>query len=274
MPEFTRLLAAERPDDIALRDARQGLTWQATGDILDRVANRLQGTDLGARRRIAVFAENANETALAHLGGLLGGASTVPVNFHLTAAETAYIIGDSESSIVFVGPQTVDRAIEAADLMVASGSTRPQIVGWRCDGRDGVVDWDEWVSGGPPGDPSMAIEPLPNMLYTSGTTGLPKGTELPPTMFAGGSTMVEHLQALRQNRFAAFGTHLVVGPMYHTGPLSGMRLLVAGIASVILDRFDPEETLAAIDRYRTETAVMVPTHFVRLLALADEVKAK
>ena len=55
-------------------------------------------------------------------------------------------------------------------------------------------------------------------------------------MFAGGATMVEHLEALKQNRFAAFGTHLVVGPMYHTGPLSGMRLLVAGVPSVILHR--------------------------------------
>jgi long-chain acyl-CoA synthetase len=86
--------------------------------------------------------------------------------------------------------------------------------------------------------------------------------------------MVEHLEALKANRFAAYGTHLVVGPMYHTGPLSGMRLLVAGIPSVILHRFDAENTLATIERYRTETAVMVPTHFVRLLALPDDVRAR
>ena len=62
--------------------------------------------------------------------------------------------------------------------------------------------------------------------------------------------------------------------MYHTGPLSGMRLLCAGISSVILAKFDAEAVLAAIDGYRTESSVMVPTHFVRLLALPDEVKAK
>jgi long-chain acyl-CoA synthetase len=93
-------------------------------------------------------------------------------------------------------------------------------------------------------------------------------------MFAGGATMVEHLDALKKNRFAAYGTHLVVGPMYHTGPLSGMRLLVAGIPSVILHRFDAENTLATIERYRTESAVMVPTHFVRLLALPVDVRAR
>jgi long-chain acyl-CoA synthetase len=137
-----------------------------------------------------------------------------------------------------------------------------------------VVPWEQWLADGPDTDPPDDITPRPNLLYTSGTTGRPKGTELPPTMFAGGDTMAAHLEALTSNRFARFGTHLVVGPMYHTGPLSGMRLLVAGIPSVILGRFDAEATLAAIDRHRTESAVMVPTHFVRLLALPDEVKAR
>ena len=148
------------------------------------------------------------------------------------------------------------------------------MIGWKCGDVDGVVDWDSWLAGGSTDDPPDDVVPRPNLLYTSGTTGLPKGTELPPTMFAGGTNMVEHLEALAQGGFSGFGTHLVVGPMYHTGPLSGMRLLCAGVPSVILSKFDPEATLAAIDTYKTETSVMVPTHFVRLLALPDEVKAK
>jgi acyl-CoA synthetase (AMP-forming)/AMP-acid ligase II len=270
MPEFARLLAAERPAEVALRDARAALGWRDVGEILDRVANRLLATDLGPRRRVAVFAENAVETALTHLGGLLGSASTVPVNFHLNVDEARYIVEDSESRIVFVGPETAERAVSA----VRGLADPPVVVGWRCAGVDGIEDWIAWVAEGAVGDPPLDVTPRPNLLYTSGTTGLPKGTELPPTMFAGGATMVEHIDALKLNRFAAYGTHLVVGPMYHTGPLSGMRLLVAGKPSVILDRFDAEATLAAIDRYRTESAVMVPTHFVRLLALPDEVKAR
>lgn len=274
MPEFARSLAGERPDEVALRDGREALNWAAVGDVLDRVANRLLATDLGLRRRVAVFAENSNETALAHLGGLLGGASTVPVNFHLTAAEAAYIFDDSECAIVFVGPETLTRALEAVASLAAAHQTVPTLVAWRCDDIAGVEPWSTWVAAGSAGHPPLGVEPLANMLYTSGTTGLPKGTELPPSMFAGGATMVEHLEALKLNRFAAYGTHLVVGPMYHTGPLSGMRLLVAGIPSVILDRFDAERTLAAIAEHRTESAVMVPTHFVRLLGLPDEVRAR
>jgi acyl-CoA synthetase (AMP-forming)/AMP-acid ligase II len=62
--------------------------------------------------------------------------------------------------------------------------------------------------------------------------------------------------------------------MYHTGPLSGFRLLAAGIPVVVMNRFDPEAVLRAIDTYKTESTVMVPTHFARLLALPDEVKER
>ncbi len=273
MPAFAKRRAAEDPTGFALVDANREYTWHEVDEALNRCADRLLQADargeLGDQHRIAVVAENAAETALAHLGGLLAGASTVPVTFHLTAAEAAYILSDSQSSIVFVGPETVERG-----LVAASDAGVGIVIGWSCDGVDGVVDWEEWLAGGSIDDPPDSIIPRPNLLYTSGTTGLPKGTELPPTMFAGGVDMAEHLERLAEGAFAGLGTHLVVGPMYHTGPLSGMRLLCAGVSSVILDRFDAEQTLAAIDRYRTESAVMVPTHFVRMLALPDEVKAK
>jgi long-chain acyl-CoA synthetase len=93
-------------------------------------------------------------------------------------------------------------------------------------------------------------------------------------MFAGGESITEHVEALAKNAFAAFRNHLVVGPMYHTGPLSGVRLLAVGIPVVVLGKFDAENVLAAIDTHRAETSVMVPTHFVRLLALPDDVRAK
>ncbi|MDH3755210.1 MAG: AMP-binding protein [Acidimicrobiia bacterium] len=268
MPEFARRLARERPDEMALRDTTRGIDWATVGDILDRVANNCIDTDLGPGRRVAVFAENAAETALAHLGALLGGASTVPVNFHLTMDEAAYILDDSQAAIVFCDAITLDRAVAAA---ATAGVTT--VVAWGVD-DDRVTGWDDWLATARADLPPDEIVPRPNLLYTSGTTGRPKGTELPPTMFAGGGTMAEHLDELKTNAFAEHGTHLVVGPMYHTGPLSGMRLLVAGIPSVILGRFDAETTLATIETHRTESAVMVPTHFVRLLALPDGVRSR
>ena len=256
-------------DAVAVRDDRSALSWTELDEVLHRVANALARADLGPARRVAVFAENSIETAVAHLGGLFGGASTVPVNFHLTAEEAAYIFRDSAASIVFVGPETAARGVEAARL---AGVER--VIGWQVPGAPDLDDWDTWLAASSPAPPPGDIRPRPHLLYTSGTTGRPKATELPPTMFAGGATVAEHVDALHQGSLARFGTHLVVGPMYHTGPLGGTRLLAAGVPSVILGRFDAETTLRAIEAHRVETAVMVPTHFVRLLALPEETRAR
>ena len=108
MPRFAKACAAADPTGFALVDGDRELTWSQVDDALNRCANLLLDADrsgaLGPAHRIAVFAENSAETALAHLGGLLAGASSVPVNFHLTASETAYILSDSESRVLFVGP--------------------------------------------------------------------------------------------------------------------------------------------------------------------------
>ena len=253
MPAFSRLQARERPSETALVNGDRAFGWAEVDSILNRAAGLLLSADLGPSRRVAVFAENAAETAFAHLGGLLGGASTVPVSFHLTAPEAAYILEESDSRILFVGPETARRGVEAAQ-----GTGVETIVGWGEGLPAGVVGWDQWLAAGPDTDPPGHVTPRPHLLFTSGTTGRPKGTDLPPTMFAGGATMVEHLEALMGSRYAKYGTHLVVGPMYHTGPLSGLRTLMAGVPTVILGRFDAQSTLAAIERHGVETSVMVP----------------
>jgi acyl-CoA synthetase (AMP-forming)/AMP-acid ligase II len=193
----------------------------------------------------------------------------VPVNFHLNADEVAYILEDSGARVLFVGPGTAATGLEAARRVGVR-----EVIGWRVADQPGVRSWADWLSAAAPDEPSPDVPPRPNLMYTSGTTGRPKGVELPPTMFAGGATMTEHVAALAQSPFAAFGTHLVVGPMYHTGPLSGVRLLAAGVPVVVLGRFDAEGVLRAIDRHRAETTVMVPTHFIRLLALPEDVRSR
>jgi long-chain acyl-CoA synthetase len=263
--------AVERPHEIALRDDRVALTWGEVNEALNRVANALHAVDLGPARRVAVYAENSVETVLAHLGGLLAGVSTVPVNFHLTPDETSFILRDSKSQVLFVGPENLERGIEAASLAGVSA-----VVAWRSQlSPDSlVIPWERLLDSSDASEPSTDVVPLPNLMYTSGTTGLPKGVDLAPTMFAGGATIVEHVEALRSNRFARFNTHLVVGPMYHTGPLNGFRILAVGTPIAVLSKFDPERVLSAIQEFGAETSVMVPTHFKRLLDLPDEVKAR
>ncbi|MEM9744480.1 MAG: AMP-binding protein [Pseudomonadota bacterium] len=281
MPSFARQLAAERPTEVALRDAHNELTWAEVDASLNRVANGLRRVDLGPAQRIAVFAENAVETALANLSGLLASASVVPVNFHLTAEEVAYILTDSDARVVFCDAATLERAIDAAaesnvHLVISWAPAEAVAAAMQAPavqtGSVRLTTWQDWLLGNPDEPADESLIPRPNLLYTSGTTGRPKGTPLPPTMFAGGATLAEHFSALAESPLKPYGNHLVVGPMYHTGPLSGARLLAAGVCSTILGRFDARETLAAIERFEIGSTIMVPTHFVRLLALPEEVR--
>lgn len=260
--------AAAGTEGIALRDAHRARSWAEVEHGVERIATRLLATDLGEHRRVAVFAENSADCVIAHVAGLMGSVSVVPVNFHLGAAEVAYILEDSGAGLVFCGPET-----GVAALAAAQGVADLEVVGWG-EGPPGVTPLDEWCERGPRTDTfDLDAPPRPNLLYTSGTTGRPKGTELPPTMFAGGTTVREHLERLGSNPFASFGTHLVVGPLYHTGPLQAVRLLAAGVPVVVLGRFDAEATLVAIAEHHVESSVMVPTHFARLLALPADVRS-
>lgn len=259
--------AATRPDELGLCDPRTELTWREVDDLLNRAVNALLAMDLGADRRIAIYAENSAETAIAHIAAILAGTSAVPVNFHLRAEEAAYIIADADCRLVLTGPENAGRAVEAAGPGVP-------VMAWRSPDAPSVRSWEELLAAAPATEPPTDRRPLPNLLYTSGTTGRPKGTELPPDMFAAGADVAEYVRNLKENALAVIGPHLVVAPMYHTGPLSGVRALAAGTALVIMDRFDAEDVLANVQRHRAAATVMVPTHFVRLLALPDDVRAR
>jgi long-chain acyl-CoA synthetase len=137
----------------------------------------------------------------------------------------------------------------------------------------GTSEWDEWLDAAPAGPPPDDRPIAPNLLFTSGTTGRPKATELPPNVFPRRDSWADFLDATRANRFVGLGRHLVVAPLHHTGPLNAVRALAVGTPIGILERFDPAATLAAVTRWQIGSTTLVPTHLSRLLALPAEVRA-
>ncbi len=262
--------AVDRPDEVAIRDSLSVLSWRELDDLVDRVVTRLAALGIGRGDRVAVFAENSLETVTAHLAALLVGAASVPVNFHLTAREVGDILSDARARLILVGPETAQTGVEASAF-----TDDCRVLGWRCADRPGVEEWTCSRADADAVRATRTARPYANILYTSGTTGSPKSTELPPTMFAGGATIEEHLTLLRTQATMASGastvpgTHLVVGPLYHTGPLCAYRLLAGGTPVAVLGRFDAEQTLAAIERFSIASTSMVPTHFRRLLAVPE-----
>lgn len=267
------LAAAEKsktvPDDLALADELVTITWGELDPILNRAANGLLSLGLGPDQRMGVFAHNSAETVLAYLAGLHAGVSSIPINFHLTAEEVAYILSDANAGVLFVGPETAAVGVEAA-----AQAGVPLVIGWRTD-HPGVASWEDFLKSAPETEPPTDRRPRPHLHYTSGTTGRPKGAITPPTMFPPGETVEEFFHALRENvALAPPGPGLAVGPLYHTGPLGSTRQLGGGKPLVTMRRFDPEKVLETIERRRVSSVLMVPTHFQRLLALPEEVRRR
>lgn len=250
---------AERDAGVALTDGVTAWTWPQLNSLLNRAVNWLTSLGIEPGRRVAVMAENSAHTALAHLATTYAGLSVVPVNYHLTAGEVGYILRDGSVHTVLCSTRA------AATVREAGGGVA-------------VVDWDEFDrtvasnSGYSDTEPSDAIAPAAPLYYTSGTTGLPKGVELPAQMFPGGASMVDHVEQIRASRIRPAGKHLVVAPMHHTGPITGVRGLAVGTPLVILPKFDAQATLAAIEAHCIESSMMVPTHFSRMLALPKDIR--
>ena len=231
------------------------------------------------------MAHNSVETVLAHAAVMLAGLSPVPISFHLTADEVVYLLDVSQARVVLVGPETAQVAQRAA----ATASRSVRVLGWRLDrsspragpaavepvepvARGSVESWEQLVAAAASDDDTSCVRPRPPLMFTSGTTGRPKPVEQPPNTFPAASTVAELLGRFRDNPLARFSPHLVVGPLYHTGPLTAVRLLLAGTSVVVLPRFDAEAVLRSVQEHRVAASVMVPTHFSRLLALPSEVR--
>lgn len=255
-----------RRDQLALADERVTYDWRQLDELLNRAANALNGLDL-TERRVAVFAPNSAETVIAYVACLEAGISSVPVSFHLTPSEAAYILKDSGAVALLVGPETMETGLAAA----AEAGVR-RVIGWRCPNRDGVIHWEDWVAAASTDEPDHDVPPLPHLHYTSGTTGRPKATETPPQYFPRSATVRDLAEAIRARITPSPG--IAVGPLYHTGPLGMARNVFGGMSLITVEHFDAEKALALIEKYEVAGSVMVPTHFQRMLALPEDVRAK
>ncbi|HEY6533716.1 MAG TPA: AMP-binding protein [Acidimicrobiales bacterium] len=259
-PEPSRLPLLARaqsdPDAVALTDDRASWTWRELAEVTLRAAGALRATS-GENRRVAVCAHNSAETVIAHAAGVLGEVTVVPINHHLKDDEVRFILVDSEVRVVLAGPETIELVRSAA-----AGLAGVEVVAWRTPGY--APAFEDWVEGAEPWSPDPDATPAPSLLYTSGTTGRPKACAAPSRMV--GSTILANCDARRLSD----KPHLVVGPLYHGGPINGAMHVLAGVAVIVPDRFDARAVLEAIERYSVGSSTMVPTHFKRLLVLPED----
>jgi fatty-acyl-CoA synthase len=217
---------------------------------------------------VALLATNGPRVFEVYWAAQRSGLYVTAVNHHLTADEVAYVVSDSGAKALVVS---------ASPLAAEVGELVPGVeVRLAYDGPvPGFDDYDAALSG-------LSAEPLPDqprgadMLYSSGTTGRPKGIRpaLPERRVdEPGDPYVAVFGMMY--RFDADTVYLSPAPLYHAAPLRFSATIQAiGGTVVVLERFDPEGALAAIERYRVTHSQWVPTHFVRMLKLPADVRAR
>jgi long-chain acyl-CoA synthetase len=219
---------------------------------------------------VAGLLPNGADALALFFAALETGLYVVPLNWHLTAAEVAYILADSEAGAFVAHQRFAGVAAVAADLAGIAAVARfsvgavPGFAPLADLGADGAGRPRQRTTGAP-------------MVYTSGTSGRPKGvrralTGEDPDQVPPASTWF----------FGLFGlkpfddhVHLCCSPLYHTAVLNFATISIQlGHPVVLMDRFDPETMLALIERHRATHSHMVPTQFRRLLALPEEVRSR
>jgi long-chain acyl-CoA synthetase len=265
-PLHPRMHAASTPHHPAYVMAMTGEV--VTYEQLERRAN--QGAHLfrswgcQAGDTIAMYAENHPRYFELCWVAQRAGLYFVPLSWHLTTAEVAYVVDDAAASALIVSSAfpEIARALAPAVRVLSIGGE-----------IDGVASYEALRDAEP--EEAIADETRgADMMYTSGTTGQPKGVRQP---LSGGpiDEVPEHFASYEAGGYGPAAVHLAPGPLYHAAPLrTGMLTHSFGGTVIVTERFDPEEILGVIERYRVTHTNWVPTHFIRLLRLPDDVRAR
>ncbi len=258
----------ERPA-VIMSGSGETVTYAQLDERSNRLAQLLHGAGLRAGDHIALFMENNPRFHEVIWAGLRSGLVITTVNRYLTAEEAGYIVDDCDA-----------RALITSAKLAAAAAGLPALAprcGIRLMAGGTIGGYDAYEVAAASASPApLAEEPLGEfMLYSSGTTGRPKGIRRPSS---GGSVhdgmpFAALLGGLF--RMSSETVYLSPAPLYHSAPLGFTTAVQAlGGTTVVMEHFDPAEALAAIGRYRVNTSQWVPTMFSRMLKLPEEERTR
>ena len=262
-PDMIRQTAATAPDRIAVKCDGRTITWGDFDRRLNRVARALAASGLAKGDKIAVLAVNSIEYLEVFMGALRAGVCVVPLSTMGAVDALEGMLDDSDSRMFFLGRQFLDLVAPAEDRL------KKLVPGGRVAfdfARDGWTGYEAWIGAQSDAPIHVAIEPEDdfNIIYSSGTTGLPKGI-----------LHSHRMRSLMRDRLAAldFGPDtisLVSTPIYSNTTIAGMLPTIQhGGTVVLMTKFDVVRFLELVQAERATHAMLVPVQYQRLLAHPD-----
>ncbi len=261
----------EKPEHVAYLMAGSGesVTYARLNDRSNQLTQLFWDAGLRFGDHIAILMENRVEYFEPCWAAQRSGLFFTCINSHFNADEVAYIVDDCDAQVLVVSETLRDVAAELVDKM-PNVKVRLAVGG----PIDGYESYEDAIARYPAEPLEEELEGT-RMLYSSGTTGRPKGVKYKITRQRIGDLPPEMGMMTAVWGFDGDTVYLSPAPLYHSAPLfycmSTMRL---GGTCIVMEHFDPEAALANIEKYTVTHAQFVPTMFVRMLKLPEEVRTK
>jgi acyl-CoA synthetase (AMP-forming)/AMP-acid ligase II len=260
------LHAAAHPERLAIVDHRRSYTWQQMDDAINRCAHLLRDAfGVGPGNALVLALQNRAEYIICWMAALRLGAPTVHASWRSSPDELAYQLTHSRARLIICDASSLAAAQQAAQQ--APGSALPLLyVADDEPAPPGVPELNARLRGRSAAAPDPANAHSDNIVYTSGTTGRPKGASRNLSRFGAD----ELFRVLERLPFQAGDRHLVVSPLYHSGAQVFALMMAALGATIHMEpHFDAARTLEALSRWNIHSVFLVPTMIRRLTELPD-----
>jgi acyl-CoA synthetase (AMP-forming)/AMP-acid ligase II len=256
---ITKMAAIRDPNGVAVRDELGELTFEQVHRRANAVANSLADRGVRGGDGVAIMCRNHRGFVDASMGAAKLGASLLFLNTAFAGRQLVEVM-EREGSQVLVYDEEFEGLLEG----LPEGITR--IVAWREDGQAGGHDLEQLIEEGDPSDLRRPPDDARFVILTSGTTGTPKGAQRSAPGGVGGVTILFDRIPYRRG-----DTVMIAAPMFHSwGFLHFMVGMGLNCTLVLRRRFDPEETLRAMEENRAEVLAVVPVMMQRILELPEE----
>jgi len=260
--EFLMITSAICPDRAGIIFEGKRYTFADLSERVNRLANALLGLGIGKGDVVAILQVNCNQYMEAYYAAAKLGAIFVPLNFRAKKDELVHMLDNSEAKILIAGERYVDQV----------NSMRPELPLLRhCisieSKQDGMLYYEELLASASTEEvfSDIADDDTTILMYTAGTTGLPKGVPLPHNSFS-----VYMLQNVNPADPDTEETNLLTVPLYHVAGIQAMLAATYGGRTLaIMRQFDVDEWLETVQREKANRAMLVPTMLKRVIDHPD-----